>query len=47
MPLDLICVPWDTARRDERMGAGPPHLMENGAAERLRTRIRAPRAATA
>jgi arginase len=36
MPLDLICVPWDTARRGERMGAGPPHFVANGAAERLR-----------
>ncbi|HKP75365.1 MAG TPA: arginase family protein, partial [Longimicrobiaceae bacterium] len=36
MPLDLICVPWDTARRGERMGAGPPHFTKNGAMERLR-----------
>ena len=34
--LDLICVPWDTARRGERMGAGPPHFTRNGAMERLR-----------
>jgi arginase len=36
VPLDLICVPWDTARRGERMGAGPPHFTRNGAMERLR-----------
>lgn len=36
MPLDLICVPWDTARRGERMGAGPPHFTRNGAMDRLR-----------
>jgi len=36
MPLDLICVPWDSARRGERMGAGPPHFTRNGAMERLR-----------
>lgn len=36
MPVDLIQVPWDTARRGERMGAGPIRLMEAGAAERVR-----------
>lgn len=36
MPLDLICVPWDTARRGERMGAGPPHFTRSGAMDRLR-----------
>src|SRR5215207_1040668 len=36
MPVDLIMVPYDTARRGKRMGAGPDHFLENGAAKRLR-----------
>ena len=36
MPVDLITVPYDTARRGKRMGAGPEHFLENGAAKRLR-----------
>jgi len=36
MPVDLITVPYDTARRGKRMGAGPDHFLENGAAKRLR-----------
>jgi arginase len=35
MPIDLITVPWDTARRGERMGAGPLHFLEHGARARL------------
>ena len=36
MPVDLITVPYDTARHGKRMGAGPDHFLENGAAKRLR-----------
>lgn len=36
MPVDLITVPYDSALRGERMGAGPLHFLANGAAERLR-----------
>src|SRR3712207_259414 len=36
MDLQLVIVPYDTARRGERMGAGPEHLLRAGAAERLR-----------
>ena len=36
MPVDLITVPYDSALRGERMGAGPLHFVANGAAERLR-----------
>ena len=36
MDLQLISVPYDTARRGERMGAGPEHLLRSGAEERLR-----------
>jgi arginase len=36
MDLHLFSVPYDTARRGERMGAGPEHLLQSGAAERLR-----------
>jgi arginase len=36
MPVDLITVPYDSALRGERMGAGPLHFVENGAVERLR-----------
>ncbi|HVG43627.1 MAG TPA: arginase family protein [Longimicrobium sp.] len=36
MPVDLITVPYDTARREKRMGAGPEHFLANGAAKRLR-----------
>src|SRR5919108_5900913 len=38
MDLHLFTVPYDTARRGERMGAGPEHLLRSGAAERLRAR---------
>jgi len=36
MELSLLSVPYDTARRGERMGAGPDHLLGAGAAEHLR-----------
>jgi arginase len=36
MPVDLITVPYDSALRGERMGAGPGHFVANGAVERLR-----------
>jgi arginase len=36
MAIDLIRVPWDTARRGVRMGAGPDAIVAAGAAERLR-----------
>jgi len=36
MLIDLIQVPYDSGHRDARMGAGPGHLVANGAAERLR-----------
>jgi arginase len=36
MDIHLFSVPYDTARRGERMGAGPEHLLAAGAAERLR-----------
>jgi len=36
MPVDLITVPYDSALRGERMGAGPLHFVANGAVERLR-----------
>lgn len=38
MEIHLISVPYDTARRAERMGAGPDRLLGSGAAERLRSR---------
>jgi arginase len=38
MDIHLLTVPYDTARRGERMGAGPEHLLASGAAERLRAR---------
>jgi len=38
MNIHLVSVPYDTARRGERMGAGPEHLLRCGAAERLRSR---------
>jgi arginase len=38
MDIHLLHVPYDTARRGERMGAGPGHLLAAGAAERLRSR---------
>jgi arginase len=38
MDIHLLSVPYDTARRGERMGAGPEHLLASGAAERLRAR---------
>jgi arginase len=36
MDITLILVPYDTARRSERMGAGPEHLLRAGAVDRLR-----------
>jgi arginase len=36
MPVDLITVPYDSSLRGTRMGAGPTHFLENGAAERVR-----------
>ncbi|MFN2564392.1 MAG: arginase family protein [Gemmatimonadaceae bacterium] len=38
MDVHLLCVPYDTARRAERMGAGPGRLLRSGAEERLRAR---------
>jgi arginase len=38
MDLHLLSVPYDTARRGERMGAGPEHLLRSGAEERLRSK---------
>jgi arginase len=35
MDITLILVPYDTARRGERMGAGPEHLLRSGAVDRL------------
>lgn len=35
MLIDLIQVPYDSGHRDARMGAGPGHLVANGAIERL------------
>ena len=35
MDIHLLSVPYDTARRGERMGAGPEHLLRSGAVERL------------
>ena len=40
MDIHLLSVPYDTARRGERMGAGPEHLLASGAAERLGARGR-------
>jgi arginase len=37
MDITLILVPYDTARRGERMGAGPAHLLQAGAVDRLAT----------
>ena len=37
MNIHLLSVPYDTARRGVRMGAGPAHLLAAGAAERLRS----------
>src|SRR4051812_6799346 len=36
MPVDLIMVPYDSGHRGRRMGAGPLHFADNGAADRLR-----------
>lgn len=36
MLIDLITVPYDSGHRGARMGAGPGHLLANGAVERLR-----------
>jgi arginase len=38
MDIHLFSVPYDTARRGERMGAGPERLLASGAVERLRWR---------
>ena len=35
MGVHVIAVPFDTARRGWRMGAGPEHLLSNGLADRL------------
>ncbi len=35
MDIHLITVPYDTAQREQRMGAGPAHLLRAGAVERL------------
>jgi arginase len=35
MRVHLIAVPFDTARRRWRMGAGPEHLLDSGLADRL------------
>ena len=37
MDITLILVPYDTAHRRERMGAGPEQLVRSGAADRLST----------
>jgi len=34
--VHVIAVPFDTARRGWRMGAGPEHLLSNGLADRVR-----------
>lgn len=36
MHLTLIDVPYDSGRRDERTGAGPPHLLASGLVDDLR-----------
>jgi len=38
MELHFLSVPYDTARRGERMGAGPEHLLRSGLADHLRAR---------
>ena len=35
MRIDLLSVPYDSARRGERMGAGPLHLLNSGLAGQL------------
>jgi arginase len=35
MDIHLLSVPYDTARREERMGAGPGRLLSSGVTERL------------
>jgi arginase len=35
-PIRLLLAPYDSGRRDERMGAGPPALLRAGAADALR-----------
>lgn len=35
MNVDLIVVPYDSGRRDFRMGRGPGHLLRNGLTEQL------------
>ena len=37
MRIHIIAVPYDTARRGWRMGAGPEHLLSNGLGDRLRS----------
>lgn len=37
MAIDLIQVPYDSGHRGVRMGRGPLHFTEHGAADRLRT----------
>ncbi len=36
MEIDLIQVPYDSGRRNERMGRGPFYFVENGTADRIR-----------
>ncbi len=36
MSVSVIQVPYDSGHRDARMGRGPAHIMEHGAADRLR-----------
>jgi hypothetical protein len=38
MDIDLLLVPFDSARRGERMGAGPDGLMKAGLADQLENR---------
>src|SRR4051812_872973 len=38
MHIHTILVPYDSGHRGERMGRGPLHFSEHGAAERLRSR---------
>jgi arginase len=36
MDVQIVSVPYDTARRGERMGAGPDHLLRSGVEQHLR-----------
>lgn len=38
MRVQILQVPYDSGRKDVRMGSGPEHLMNNGLAEALRKR---------